>query len=114
MTTKHFSDSEFACKDGCGVLPHVGRLQRRLERLRGLIGGRSITVVSGYRCPPHNEAMKGASRSRHTTGEACDIPAALGVTIQQAKAAGFRGIGHKGGKVLHVDVRRGPVTVWEY
>lgn len=114
MATKHFADSEFRCKDGCGVQPRMTVLQRRLERLRDLLGDRPIRIVSGYRCPPHNDAVGGATRSRHTTGEAADIPAALGVTVDMAKAAGFTGIGKKRNVVIHVDVRKGPVTVWNY
>ncbi len=114
MSTKHFQDAEFRCKDGCGVLPRLNALQMALEELRVIIGGKPIPIVSGYRCCPHNTAVGGAKRSRHTLGEAADIPRALKVTVAQAQRAGFKGMGTSGGYVTHVDVRRAPLSVWKY
>lgn len=114
MEAVHFRESEFACKDGCGLLVVKPLLLLRLEELRAVIG-KPITIVSGFRCCPHNTRVGGASRSRHTVGEAADIPAQLGVTQRQAVRCGFTGIGLRRGVVVHVDVRptREPVT-WDY
>lgn len=116
MGTKHFDESEFRCKDGCGLLVVKPLLLERLEQLRAVIGT-PIPIVSGFRCCEHNKNVGGASRSRHTVGEAADIPKALRVTRRQAERVGFTGIGIDGdsGWVVHVDVRpQRDVTVWHY
>lgn len=110
----HFSREEFACKDRCGYGQPHPRLVNRLEALRVRIGGKPIAIVSGLRCPPRNAAVSGASRSRHQSGEAADIPSGL-VRPGTARAAGFRGIGVRDGWVVHVDVRRTKEVVqWTY
>lgn len=43
-----------------------------LDPLR-LAWGRPVIVTSGYRCPKLNKAVKGASNSQHTVGQAADI-----------------------------------------
>lgn len=112
--SKHFSRREFECRCGCGYGQPHPRLVNRLEALRTRIGGKPLAIVSGLRCPPHNRAVGGASRSRHQSGEAVDIPANL-VRPGTARAAGFTGIGTKDGWVVHVDVRdtKEPVE-WTY
>lgn len=106
----HFSSSEFrdrrAGKDGTIATELVGRL----EALRCRIG-RPLPILSGFRTPATNRAVGGARDSWHLRGAAADIPKGL-VTIDQARAAGFRGIGHRDGWVVHVDVRPGPVTIF--
>lgn len=112
--SQHFSASEFECKDGCGYGQPHPLLIARLEKLREIIGGKPIRVVSGVRCPPRNAAVGGASRSRHQSCEAIDLSKGL-VTEQQAVAAGFKGIGLSGPWVTHVDVRRSREAVtWRY
>ena len=114
--SKHFRSAEFACKDACGLLVIDPQLVICLERLREAIK-RPIPIVSGYRCCAHNAKVNGASRSRHTTGEAADIPTSVYVSVREAKAAGFTGIGYdaKTGIVRHVDVRTaGAPVVWQY
>lgn len=116
MGTKHFQESEFRCKDGCGLLVVKPLLLERLEELRAKIG-KPIPIVSGFRCCEHNKNVGGATRSRHTVGEAADIPKALRVTKRQAEDAGFTGIGidQASGIVVHVDVRaQRNVTTWTY
>lgn len=112
--SKHFSHSEFRCRCGCGYGQPHRRLVDALEKLRDVIGGKPLVIVSGLRCPPHNRAVDGALRSRHQSGEAADIPAGL-VRRAQAERAGFTGIGLKGEWVTHVDVRISKaVVVWHY
>ncbi len=43
-----------------------------MERIRAFLD-RTITVLSGYRCPKLNEAVHGAKDSQHMKGEACDF-----------------------------------------
>jgi|SRR5687768_4259195 len=110
----HYSRSEFACKDRCGYGQPHPQLVARLEKLRGLLGGKPLGLASGLRCPPHNTSVGGASRSRHCSGEAVDLHSGQ-VRESQARAAGFKGIGIKDGWVTHVDVRRTQSTVtWQY
>lgn len=112
--SEHFSRAEFACKDRCGYGQPHPRLVTALERLRREVGGKPLRIASGLRCPPHNEAVGGASRSRHCSGEAADLYQGQ-VREAQARAAGFKGIGRKNGWVTHVDVRRTQeVVVWDY
>lgn len=75
-----------------------------LERIRSGIG-RPLPIVSGYRSPATNRIVGGAPRSYHLRGRAADIPSGL-VTVEQAVAAGARGIGVRKGWVVHVDSRR--------
>lgn len=105
----HFSRSEFRCK-GFGRAGHAvhgtpvsAHLVQHLERLRAIVG-RPLPIVSGHRCTWWNARVGGASRSRHLVCDAADIPLGY-ATLRQAEAAGFTGIGTKGGWAVHVDVR---------
>lgn len=112
--SQHFTEREFDCRDGCGYGAAHPDLIVALETLRKMIGGKPLHIVSGLRCPPRNRAVDGAARSRHQSGEAADIKPGL-VTVPQARRAGFKGIGHRGRWVTHVDTRRSQtVVVWEY
>jgi peptidoglycan hydrolase-like protein with peptidoglycan-binding domain len=108
-----------------------------LEELRGAVG-RPIAVVSGFRSEGHNAAVGGASRSQHAFGDAPELAAIRGrlsprasliagraadiprgvATVDEVRAlALFTGIGHRDGRVTHVDVRPGnPLSpaVWRY
>lgn len=108
----HFSLSEFACHDGTPGHP-TPALIVALEKLRSIIG-RPIRIVSGYRTPAYNKKIGGAPDSRHTHNDAADIPSALRVTVDQARRAGFTGIGRRSGDgiVVHVDTRPGGVVVF--
>lgn len=105
----HFSTREFRCHH-CGAVKIAPTLVARLELLRAEVG-RPLTVVSGYRCPVHNKAVGGAPASKHLLGQAADLPIGY-ATVLQAQKVGFRGIGHRGKWVTHVDVRPGPVVVF--
>lgn len=112
--SKHFGHSEFACRCGCGFGQPHPRLVNVLEKLRERGGGKPIEIVSGLRCPPHNNAVGGARRSRHQSGEAADIRGGK-FRERDARAAGATGIGLKDGWVVHVDVRRSQTpVVWTY
>jgi uncharacterized protein YcbK (DUF882 family) len=116
----HFDSKEFACKC-CGQLPAKGiasKLVEGLELLRGLVSshlGRDtpLVILSGYRCPKHNQAVGGAKESQHMMGTAADVRVPEGMTTEILASLAehvdvFRvgGIGryHKQ-RFVHVDVR---------
>ncbi len=110
--SEHFSRNEFVCHH-CKTLPvDVTELVHLLEHIRG-ITGRPLIVVSGYRCPEHNQAVGGARASQHLLGRAADLRERV-VTSEQARQQGARGIGRRGGYAVHVDVRAGTPRVWDY
>lgn len=108
----HFTRSEFACPH-CGEVKVSAALVEALEKARARFYPRGLRIVSGYRCPDHNQAVGGAARSRHLVGDAADIEPTM--TRAQAVALGFRGIGivRATGKVCHVDMRP-TAAVWAY
>ena len=118
-TSEHFTESELACKCGCGVNACTQALVDALEALRASVG-KPITVLSGYRCPTYNAAIGGSRYSQHKLGNAADIRVAgmtsaeLEAAAQQIPAFHHGGIGrndHAG--FLHVDVRT-HLARWTY
>lgn len=106
----HFNEDEFRCRH-CGELPAEGiapDLISKLETLRGVVG-KPLIVTSGYRCPTHNKAVGGATKSQHVLGTAADI-SARGIGVDElaraAEQVGFGGIGRYQ-NFVHVDVRPG-------
>jgi uncharacterized protein YcbK (DUF882 family) len=108
--SQHFSRREFDCHDGSMAHPEP-RLIECLELLRSLLGDRPIHIVSGYRTPAWNRHVGGARNSQHLYNRAADIPRGL-AHVDDAKRAGFTGIGVANGWVVHVDVRPGAVVVF--
>lgn len=112
QVSAHFTGREFACRH-CGQIKVSTDLLAALEVARERHYGRKgLRIVSGYRCPTHNAAVGGASNSQHLLGKAADIEGVM--TIAQARACGFRGVGvqRSTDRVVHVDM--GPVRGWEY
>lgn len=70
--TKNFNSNEFKCPC-CGKQNINKTLVEKLEVLRSLLGGRAITITSGYRCPKHNKAVNGSTGSLHTKNTAVDL-----------------------------------------
>lgn len=114
--SENFDSNEFKCKC-CGGLPAGGmskELITLLQDIRNAIG-RSITITSGYRCPKHNAAVKGAKKSKHVEGIAADIKVAgmSAADVHKFLLENFDdrigGLG-KYPHFTHVDVRRG--TKW--
>lgn len=109
--TKNFNRSEYACKH-CGVFRQEKIQYDRVQFFRENIGGGlPVRIISGYRCPVHNKAVRGEKNSFHIKGLADDIQV-KGVTFEDniwlAKKAGFTGIGiyiYKNNKdnFVHVD-----------
>lgn len=96
---KHFSEKEFWCR--CGQcqkgdaemgIPPGGMIGGVPENVKALVEnvldplrekyGKPIRVNSGYRCPKHNLAVGGASRSQHLLGEAADIAPVSSFRVQ--------------------------------
>lgn len=85
----------------------------KMEAMRHALGGRPITVESGFRSIRCNARAGGARNSRHLYGDAADLdsgPLALCTLARRARYHGFRGIfgpgypGHSG----HVHLDSGP------
>ena len=112
--TKNFNSSEMDCKcnyDTCTEtiidIEHLGLLQR----LRDKIGRLSIT--SAYRCPRHNKAVGGSTKSQHKLGTATDIVSHTLTPEEVAKEANklFNGMGvYK--TFVHIDSRTGKRARW--
>jgi len=98
----HFDSSEFKDRRSGAYKRPPDELIWRLEALRSRIG-RPLPIVSGYRTPASNRAVGGRRFSRHLLGRAVDIPPRL-VTLDQAVAVGFVGIGVCRSWVVHLDV----------
>lgn len=70
---KHFKQSEFACKCGCGFNSINLNLVKILDEIREYFG-QPVIVTSGCRCAKHNAKQTGSvSNSRHISGKASDI-----------------------------------------
>ncbi|WP_189529308.1 D-Ala-D-Ala carboxypeptidase family metallohydrolase [Streptomyces roseolilacinus] len=71
------------------------RTMWKLEALRHALGDQPVTVTSGFRSVSCNDAVGGASDSRHLYGDAADLgagPHSLCKLAQQARNHGFNGI----------------------
>jgi len=96
---KHFSEKEFWCRcsqcqkgDAEMGIPPGGMIGSVKENIKALVEnvldplrekyGKPIVVNSGYRCPKHNLAVGGASRSQHLLGEAADIAPVSSFRVQ--------------------------------
>ena len=61
------------------------RLIELIEQLRKNIGGYSIHINSGYRCPTHNANVGGVPNSQHVLGTAADLAVPRQLTFEQFK-----------------------------
>lgn len=69
----HFTQSEFACKCGCGFDDISHRLVQILEDIRAHFGDNPTIITSGCRCAKHNAEVGGVAGSRHVLGKASDF-----------------------------------------
>jgi len=116
--SENFDSDEFKCKC-CGKLPESGinpKLIQLLQALRDKLG-KSISIVSGYRCETHNNHVNGAKHSQHCLGTAADIRI-TGMDAHDVHdyiASHFnqraKGLGNYK-TFTHVDVRDGDTARW--
>ncbi len=71
MNTKHFKETEFACKC-CSKIKPSSELMAVLQLVR-IHFNKPVTITSSYRCDKHNAAVGGAAKSKHLEGIAADI-----------------------------------------
>lgn len=69
---KHFKQSEFTCKCGCGMNNIDLGLVKILDEIREHYN-KPIIITSGCRCSTHNKAVGGVQGSRHVLGKAADF-----------------------------------------
>lgn len=117
LLTPHFLLSEFRCPC-CGKydLPPLQELAEQLELVRPDVG--PLRILSGFRCPKHNAAIKGRKRSFHLLGLAADI-----ATLRDSdrynlvKSLIWHGWKRIGIAALYVHADRGPTdapALWTY
>lgn len=86
--TPNFTFGEFLVneetKPDNRISSNIIKVAHSLQTIRDMLGGRQITVVSGYRSPVHNKAVGGAPRSYHLQGLAVDF-VVEGMTPQQVQ-----------------------------
>ncbi len=68
----HFTDSECACRCGCGKCDVSPRLLMLAEKIRDIFHAPLVTH-SVCRCEVHNERVKGVKNSQHLKGKAMDF-----------------------------------------
>jgi hypothetical protein len=82
FTLEEFLHSDTANQIGASNYPsweivdNLRRLADTMERIRAELGGHAVTINSGYRSPPVNDAVGGATNSAHLYGLACDFTVA--------------------------------------
>ena len=114
---RNFTRSELVCPC-CGKCKMSPVFMDRLQVLRDLYG-KPITIVSGYRCPLHNKAVRGSPKSDHLRGEAVDIRVRdktsneLYHLRELAFALRFSALGF-GKNQFHLGLRSGPAKSWTY
>jgi uncharacterized protein YcbK (DUF882 family) len=99
------------------VVHNLAALCEHLENLRARVGT-PLVILSGYRCPAHNQAVGGASLSQHVQGLAADVASKAKTPAAIAKAAEaipqFKAGGIGTYKTwVHVDVRRNGPARWK-
>ena len=72
--SENFDSDEFKCHC-CGQLPEGGMNPKLIELLQAIRekSGKSVSILSGYRCQKHNVVVGGAKHSQHELGNAADI-----------------------------------------
>lgn len=101
--TQHFTLSEmlrsdYASRHGIDNTPpgsallNLARLAETLERVRAAVGGRSITITSGYRSPALNQRIGGSRMSAHMDGRAADILVRGMTPLQVSRAIQSSGV----------------------
>ena len=109
---KNFSPAEIACRASGSLRINEAALDK-LQALRDRMG-KPLIVRSAYRSPAHNQAVGGASRSKHLDGAAFDIAMTNHDPVafeEAASAVGFKGFGfYSRSGFMHIDL--GPAREW--
>ncbi|MDD4963588.1 MAG: D-Ala-D-Ala carboxypeptidase family metallohydrolase [Gallionella sp.] len=97
--SEHFWLSEFTASqaaarlgisnepDSLDVLTNLTEVARLLEKVRTVLGGKTISISSGYRSPAVNKAVGGSMTSAHSNGCAADFSCPSFGTPRQITAA---------------------------
>ena len=118
MISPHISKAEYSCKC-CGAMPPAFKgseipncyewFFEDFEDIR-LEYGKPIPILSGYRCPKHNQAVGGELLSAHLWGLALDLdcPSVQGVedlrlVVETAHPELRMGIYKDKGSFIHID-----------
>lgn len=121
---RNFKESEFRCHCGCGRADMQPQFVDMLDRLRDIYG-RPLVVLSGFRCPEHNNVVSDTGLDGpHTHGCAADLQCAgheAHLLLRIVMQMNFGGVGIKqkgdvGARFIHVDTMSdGPrPNVWSY
>ena len=113
--------NRFKCKH-CGKLPKSGMNPLLLDLVEDLEAffGCIFRINSGYRCPAHNAATPGSSKtSKHMSGDACDLDVSrvknivdVDTLADVARTLGAEGVGrYYKSQFVHVDFG-GKVRNW--
>ncbi len=119
-SSSHFNVSEFLCKCGQCDFSKVDQILVDLIETIRLQLAKPVTVVSGIRCPKHNENEGGAKHSQHLP-DANGISGAADLYSKEVSSVEFfllalenqvpgRGMG---ATKVHVDSRETPAS-WMY
>jgi hypothetical protein len=114
--TPHFNLSEFRCPC-CNQVdePNALALATALEPVRHDFG--PLAILSGYRCPKHNTAVKGKANSMHLRGLAADISTSTDsdrfALVLALMRHGFKRIGI-GAHLTHADLGTTAPVIWTY
>ena len=104
-------------------IPILKELCEQLEIIRAIYN-QPITIISGYRSPEYNMAIRGAEHSQHMLGRAADIVIkdinagdvheAILKLMREDNLA-LKGLGYYPNNnplFNHVDIREGPTSLW--
>lgn len=107
---KHFKQSEFTCKCGCGLNNMDLKVVKIADEIREHFGQPCI-VNSGTRCIKHNKKVGGVANSRHLSGKAVDLyvknvsgNTLLAYTKELVKQGKLRYTYLIAGNAVHIDI----------
>lgn len=95
-------------------------LAQRLQYIRKKLGGKTLTINSGYRTPEYNKTVGGAKNSQHKQRKAADVSKKglnlndQKIFVRSAVEAGIGGIGFYD-NFIHIDIRNrsnGYISRW--